>query len=340
MPAGGFLTVTKLWADDTLQFPITLSTEAIKGMKSQTNTGIDSDRYFSLFLKKNKFKCLNSELETEMELSFQMTVQNTRPSKRCCSGLTHGKVPVTDSNHSNDGLTPSIWEVNATSGASVADWVTPVPSESLNSQLVTLTQSAGGRTLVLSVSIADAKLEMQEQPAPGTDACVHATFQAGSSSSTESLPMQGPNVTIEPFDRPGMAVTNGLLAVGRPGGRDTLFNAVPGLDGAPGSVSLELATRPGCFVTTAAAAPAAGAGANAATQVVCPGNNDGGSASDEEAAFRRAASFARAAPLRRYHPLSFAARGTARNFLLEPLRSLQDEFYTVYFSLVVSDAES
>ena len=111
---------------------------------------------------------------------------------------------------------------------------------------------------------------------------------------------------------------------------------MPGLDGAPGSVSLELATRPGCFVTTAA-----GAGANAATQVVCRGNNDGASASDDaDAAFQRAASFVRAAPLRRYHPLSFAARGTARSFLLEPLRSLQDEFYTVYFSLVVSDAES
>jgi len=254
------------------------------------------------------------------------------------AGLTHGKVPVTDSNHSNDGLTPSIWEVNATRAASVADWVTPLPSETLNSQLVTLAQTAGGRTLVLSVSIADAKLEMQEHPAPGTDACVHATFraygQAGSSSDLQLL--QGPNVTIEPFDRPGMAVTNGLLAVGRPGGRDTLFDAVPGLDGAPGSVSLELGTRPGCFVTTTA-----GAGANAATQVVCRGNNDGASASDDaDAAFRRAASFVRAAPLRRYHPLSFAARGTARNFLLEPLRSLQDEFYTVYFSLVISDAES
>jgi hypothetical protein len=257
------------------------------------------------------------------------------------AGLTHGKLPVTDSNHSNDGLTPSIWEVNATSATAVTDWVTPLPSETLNSQLVTLTQTAGGRTLVLSVSIADAKLEMQEQPAPGTDACVHATFrvygQAGSSSSESLLPMQGPNVTIEPFDRPGMAVTNGLLAVGRPaGGRDTLFNAVPGLDGAPGSVSLELATRPGCFVATAPAA-----GANAATQVVCRGNkNNGGSASGDGAALRRAASFVRAAPLRRYNPLSFAARGTARNFLLEPLRSLQDEFYTVYFSLVVSDAGS
>jgi hypothetical protein len=36
--AGDFLTLTKLWGDDTLllRFPINLRTEAIKGMKSQT----------------------------------------------------------------------------------------------------------------------------------------------------------------------------------------------------------------------------------------------------------------------------------------------------------------
>lgn len=246
------------------------------------------------------------------------------------AGLTHGNLPVTDSNHSNDGLTPGIWEVNATSASSVAGWVTPLSSASLNPQLVTLTQSAGGRTLVLSVSVADRKLAMQEQPAPGTDACVHATFRVHGGAA------DGTNVTIEPFDRPGMAVTN-ALDVGRPGddGRDALFNAVPGLDGAPGSVSLELGSRPGCFVTTASGANATWVG------VGCRGDGNGGDGdAADEAAFGRAASFARAAPLRRYDPLSFAARGTERGFLLEPLRSLQDEFYTVYFSLVSGDADS
>ena len=171
-----------------------------------------------------------------------------------------------------------------------------------------------------------AKKAMQELPAPGTDACVHATFRVhGPAAVGGGRVAEGPNVTIEPFDRPGMAVTNGL-AVDRPGGgsQDTLFNAVPGLDGAPGSVSLELGSRPGCFVT------AAGGGNGTRVGVGCrsSGSGDGG------AEFRRAASFARAAPLRRYHPLSFAARG----FLLEPLRSLQDEFYTAYFSLVSGDA--
>ena len=171
---------------------------------------------------------------------------------------------------------------------------------------------------------------MQELPAAGTDACVHATFRVyGPAAVGGGGVAEGPNVTIEPFDRPGMAVTNGL-AVDRPGGgsQDTLFNAVPGLDGAPGSVSLELGSRPGCFVTAPAAA---GGGANDTRVGVGCRSSGSGSGGAE---FRRAASFARAAPLRRYHPLSFAARG----FLLEPLRSLQDEFYTVYFSLVSGDA--
>uniref|UniRef100_M8BUZ0 Uncharacterized protein n=1 Tax=Aegilops tauschii TaxID=37682 RepID=M8BUZ0_AEGTA len=46
----------------------------------------------------------------------------------------------------------------------------------------------------------------------------------------------------------------------------------------------------------------------------------------------QAASFIRAEPLRRYHPISFAAKGARRGFLLEPLFTLRDEFYTVYFN--------
>ncbi|CAN6194357.1 unnamed protein product [Urochloa humidicola] len=296
---GGFLTVTKLWSKDTLtlKFPVTLRTEAIKD---------DRPEYAS--------------------------IQAVLFGPHLLAGLTHGKLPVTDSNHSNDGLTRGIWEVNATGASSVAGWVTPLSSASLNPQLVTLTQSAGaGRTLVLSVSVADGRLAMQELPAPGTDACVHATFRVYGGGGV----VAGTNVTIEPFDRPGMAVTNGL-AVGRPcrGGRDsdTLFNAVPGLDGAAGSVSLELGSRPGCFVM---APPAGGNG----TWVGVGCRGDGG-AENEDAAFWREASFVRAAPLRQYDPLSFAARGTERGFLLEPLRSLQDEFYTVYFSLVSGDGDS
>uniref|UniRef100_A0A0D3GIN1 Alpha-L-arabinofuranosidase B arabinose-binding domain-containing protein n=1 Tax=Oryza barthii TaxID=65489 RepID=A0A0D3GIN1_9ORYZ len=46
-----------------------------------------------------------------------------------------------------------------------------------------------------------------------------------------------------------------------------------------------------------------------------------------------AASFAQAEPLRRYHAISFFASGVRRSFLLEPLFTLRDEFYTIYFNL-------
>ncbi|RLM54875.1 hypothetical protein C2845_PM10G16140 [Panicum miliaceum] len=169
---GSFLTVTKHWDEDTLtlKFPITLRTEAIKD---------DRPEYAS--------------------------IQAVLFGPHLLAGLTHGNLPVTDSNHSNDGLTPGIWEVNATNASSVAGWVTSLASGSLNLQLVTLTQSTGGRTLVLSVSIADGRLAMQEQPAAGTDACVHATFRVYGPAVASGGGVEGPNVTIEPFDRPGMA---------------------------------------------------------------------------------------------------------------------------------------
>ncbi|KAM0914993.1 hypothetical protein ACQ4PT_011145 [Festuca glaucescens] len=221
------------------------------------------------------------------------------------------------------GLTTGDWDVKA--GAAISDWVTPVPS-SYNSQLVTLTQESGGSTFVLSTANATS-LTMQPRPVGGgTDAAVHATFRLvsqGSSSTTTTRRRHSTNRTtttestaamIEPFGLPGMAITNSLT-VSSEKGSGSLFNFVPGLDGEPGSVSLELGTRPGCFLATA----------GPMVQVDC---RSGG-----EAGFLKAASFKRAEPLRRYHPISFAAKGARRGFLLEPLFTLRDEFYTVYFNL-------
>ncbi|KQK17675.2 hypothetical protein BRADI_1g36017v3 [Brachypodium distachyon] len=283
--AGDFLTLTKLWGDDILllQFPINLRTEAIKEYAS---------------------------------------IQAVLFGPHLLAGLTHGNQTITSSDQSNNGLNPGVWEVDATNAASMDDWVVPVP-QSLNSQLVSLTQQSGGQTFVLSVSIINGTLTMSEMPVAGSDACVHTTFRVyGPANLGDGGVLRGQEVIIEPLDRPGMAVTNDLNVNLQPG-PDTLFNAVAGL---PGSVSLELNTRPGCFLM-ASDAKAAQVG------VGCRMSSGG-----DTAAFRHAVSFTQAAPLRRYHPLSFAARGTHRNFLLEPLQSLQDEFYTVYFNLVTTDS--
>jgi hypothetical protein len=250
------------------------------------------------------------------------------------AGLTHGNKTVNASEHSNDGLTPGMWEVDGRNAASIINCIVPLP-QSLNSQLVSLTQQFGEQTFVLSVSATDGTLTMDEMPVAGSDACVHATFfvdkDAGVGTAGGVLPLQGPNVRIAPFDKPGMVITNSLDLALRPG-PDALFNAVPGLDGLPGTVSLELGTRPGCFLM-APGGGTAGYSAGGKAQVGCRTSGD-------DTALRKAASFTQAPPLRTYHPLSFAAGGTERNFLLEPLRSLQDEFYTVYFNLVTAAAGS
>ncbi|KAL6603832.1 hypothetical protein ACP70R_044193 [Stipagrostis hirtigluma subsp. patula] len=219
------------------------------------------------------------------------------------------------------GLTTGDWDAK-TGGATaaVSDWITPVPSSS-NSQLVTFTQDSGGKTFVLST--VNGSLTMQERPeGGGSDAAVHATFRVipqGSGAATNTTTTT--SAMLEPFDMPGMVVTDSLTLSMDKSSRSSSFNVVPGLDGAPGSVSLELGARPGCFLVTAGEKVQVGCGS--ATK-----HSDGGGAG-----FRRAASFVRAEPLRRYHPISFAARGVRRGFLLEPLFTLRDEFYTVYFNL-------
>ncbi|CAN6216324.1 unnamed protein product [Urochloa humidicola] len=224
------------------------------------------------------------------------------------------------------GLTTGDWDAKTGGGtAAPSDWITPIPPES-DSQLVTLVQESGGEAFVLSA--VNGSLTMQERPkdSGGTDAAVHATFRlvphsSGGGGATNSTAA----AMLEPLDMPGMVVTD-KLAVSADKSSGSLFNVVPGLDGSQGSVSLELGARPGCFLV---------AGGGEKVQVGCGGGGvrkrgggDGGGAG-----FRRAASFMRAEPLRRYHPMSFAAKGVTRSFLLEPLFTLRDEFYTVYFNL-------
>ncbi|KAG2612843.1 hypothetical protein PVAP13_4KG310200 [Panicum virgatum] len=224
------------------------------------------------------------------------------------------------------GLTTGDWDAK-TGGATAApsDWITPVPPES-DSQLVTLVQESGGKGFVLSA--VNGSLTMQERPKDGggTDAAVHETFRlipqgspgAGAMNSTAS-------VMLEPLDMPGMVVTD-KLTVSAEKSSGALLDVVPGLDGSPGSVSLELRARLGCFLV------GGGRRRGKKVEIGCGGVRKRGG--DGGAGFRRAASFTRAEPLRRYHPVSFAARGVRRSFLLEPLFTLRDESYTIYFNLV------
>lgn len=172
---------------------------------------------------------------------------------------------------------------------------------------------------------------MQERPeVDGTDAAIHATFRAHpQEDSTElhdiySTTLTGTSILLEPFDLPGTVITNNLTLSAQKSS-DSLFNIVPGLDGNPNSVSLELGTKPGCFLVT-------GTNYSAGTRIEV---NCKSSLESIGGILEQAASFSRTDPLRQYHPISFVAKGMARNFLLEPLYSLRDEFYTVYFNVRV-----
>ncbi|CAN6230712.1 unnamed protein product [Urochloa humidicola] len=223
------------------------------------------------------------------------------------------------------GLSTGDWDAKAGDSSTISDWITTVPS-AYNSQLVTFTQVSNGKTFVLSS--ANGSLTMQERPeVHGTDTAIHATFRVHPQDSTElhgiySITTKGASMLIEPFDLPGTVITNNLTLSAQKGS-DSLFNIVPGLDGNSNSVSLELGTKPGCFLVT-------GTDYSAGTkiQVSCKSSlqSIGG-------ILEQAASFVQTAPLRQYHPISFVAKGVRRNFLLEPLYSLRDEFYTVYFNI-------
>lgn len=221
------------------------------------------------------------------------------------------------------GLSSGDWDAKA--GSTVSEWIAAVPS-SYNTQLMTFTQESSGKTFVLSSS--NGTLTMQERPAvDGTDTAIHATFRVHPHDSTRlhdnhGRTLKATSVQIEPFDLPGTVITTNLTLSAQMSS-DSFFNIVPGLDGKPNSISLELGTKPGCFL-----ASGADYSAGIKIQVSCKSSlqSIGG-------ILEQAASFAQATPLRQYHPISFVSKGVRRNFLLEPLYSLRDEFYTVYFNL-------
>lgn len=221
------------------------------------------------------------------------------------------------------GLTDKDWDIDASNSSSLTDWVTPIPASS-RSQLISLTQPSGSQTLVLSNS--NYSLTMYQKPKAGTDQAVRATFRLIPQSPKRSRwsPRRdntvGQYVMLEPSDLPGMVVVHqgpdNALAVSAGSGSNAVFRVVAGLDGSPDSVSLEAGNRKGCFVYSD----------GDSVKLACEedGRNEVKGAG---------ASFAMIGGLKQYHPISFAAKGARRNFLLEPLLSLRDESYTIYFNI-------
>ncbi|KAF3321394.1 Non-reducing end [Carex littledalei] len=211
----------------------------------------------------------------------------------------------------------------------VSDWISPVP-EYYNSQLVSLTQQSSNQTLFISNS--NLSLTMQEMPQAGFPASIETTFRIyhidskNRHISINSTIHTGIYIMIEPFDMPGTVITNTLdITSNYSKGPGSTFRLVPGLDGAPNSISLELGTKPGCYISTGEVNYACGK----KLLVCCKGD----SRLKDATSFEKAASFVPTEGNRHYNPISFVAKGQDRNFILEPLMGLRDEFYTVYFNI-------
>ncbi|KAK4608326.1 hypothetical protein RGQ29_001940 [Quercus rubra] len=255
------------------------------------------------------------KLTLELPISLRTeAIEDDRPTYASLNAILFGPYLLA-------GHTTGDGDIKTGEVKSISDWITPIPA-AYNAFLASFSQVSGTSNLVLARS--NQSIAMLPSPPPGSSSTVSATFRlilTGSpppkfSTLTDAI---GKSVMLEPFDLPGMVVVHQgvdkTLTVGVPpaGGGPSIFNLVAGLDGKNGSVSLESQSNKGCFVHNS-------------MKLSCKSPSSGPD-------FNQAASFVMEQGLSKYHPISFVAKGAMRSFLLQPLLSFQDEFYTVYFNI-------
>ncbi|KAJ6307324.1 hypothetical protein OIU76_017169 [Salix suchowensis] len=275
------------------------------------------------FLSVNRKWSSGDKLSLQLPISLRKeAIQDDRHQYASIQAILYGPYLLA-------GHTSGDWNLKTGSAESLSDSITPIPA-SYNEQLISFSQDSGNSTFVLTNS--NQSITMEEDPKSGTDACLQATFRIvlNESSSSEVFGIKdviGKSVMLEPFDLPGMLLaqqgTDGSLAVTNSADDDgsSIFRVVSGLDGKDGTVSLESGSQAGCYIYS---------GVNykpgQSMKLSCEsGSSDTG--------FNQGASFVMNKGLSEYHPISFVAKGDKRNFLLAPLHSFRDEFYTIYFNI-------
>ncbi|KAJ3679039.1 hypothetical protein LUZ60_017050 [Juncus effusus] len=269
------------------------------------------------FISITKTWASNDNIALEFPISLRTEqIKDDRSEYSSLQGILFGP-------HLLAGLTTRDWDAKSENSSSVSDWISPVP-DSYKSQLVSLTQQISDKMFYLSNS--NNSLKMQPTPKPGNYSAVQATFRIYPQDfkSSEMKVRTNSYVLIEPFDLPGSVITN-TLSISGTKGSDSTFKIVPGLDGTNGSVSLEVGTKVGCYLSTGSINYENGQ----KLRILCKGSKVLG----DDDFFNKAASFIMVDGVRRYDPISFIAKGQKRNFVLEPLAGLRDEFYTLYFNV-------
>lgn len=206
---------------------------------------------------------------------------------------------------------------------SPSEWMTPVPDE-YNSHVISLSKES--ENLKLAFIKYKANIVLDKLPEPGTNYSVYATFRLipKDSKNLVAKDVIGKSVMLEPFGHPGMVVMhhgeNENLEVKATSDQNTsVFRLVNGLDKKKESVSLESESKKGCFVYSEHRL-------GAVVKLEC-------NMESSDDSFNEAASFRLRDGISKYDPISFVAKGRTRNFLMQPLFSIRDEKYTVYFKI-------
>ncbi|XP_010536053.1 PREDICTED: uncharacterized protein LOC104811146 [Tarenaya hassleriana] len=263
------------------------------------------------------------QISMDLPLSIRTeTIKDDRPEYSSLQAILYGPYLLA-------GHTTRVWSYKTR--AKAEKWITPIPF-SQNKNLVTFSQQSGQSSFVLANT--EQTITLQESPEPGTQEAVQATFRIVNSEPLSRGKLSGPEeligkrVMLEPFDFPGMLVTQARnstnLVVRDSSSSDkeaSIFRLVPGVDGKEGTVSLALEGKKGCFVYT-------DTNPKKGTELKLECDSD---TSDEK--FNQAASFTMNKGIAQYHPMSFVMNGDERNFVLSPLLKFRDEFYNVYFDV-------
>ncbi|XP_074292559.1 uncharacterized protein LOC141619437 [Silene latifolia] len=250
-------------------------------------------------------------------------IQDDRPQFASLQAILYGPYLLA-------GLSPGDYDIQTGALKSTSDWITSVPAD-YNSYLVSLMQQYGDAKFFLSNH--DKLITMQGSPQAGNDSSVHSTFRLilKDPSPSKKTRISGPEtfinkaIYLEPFDLPGMVLAHqgggNVLTIAKAGDDMSLaeFLVVKGLNGVSGTVSLK--TKDGCFVYGGLNSKSdQGVKLSCESQVSDP-------------AKKEAASFTWNEGLKKYHPISFVAKGLRRSYVLEPLFGLRDESYNVYFNI-------
>ncbi|XP_021728941.1 uncharacterized protein LOC110695992 [Chenopodium quinoa] len=229
------------------------------------------------------------------------------------------------------GLSNGDYDIQTGSVKSISDWITPIPAD-YNSYLVSFAKENGNTTFF--VSKYNQALTMLGSHQAMNDSYVQSTFRLilidpspSQIKSAGPTSLIGKVVMLEPFDLPGLVVAHQgvgkiLTITGANHNKQSAeFLIEKGLNGRVGTISLK--TKEGCFVYGDSSSKT-----NLSLKLSCENKTS-------DPSFRDAVSFVWNEGFKKYSPISFLAKGLRKSYILEPLLEMRDEYYNVYFNVIM-----